>query len=177
MILSSWKYQWATSESLRSSLLFQRLQIHSKTATSDESSIPLLVHDNYSIFDSDEELALNFGEGNGIEMASVKETSVTSAVETSQETSSGYYHKSADEEIHNVDGDHVAPGSAGGPYEMRHTEDESPEELDEVIEAIESKKKVWYAYLTTWDFWIVVILGYARPFRFEKVHLANYFTQ
>lgn len=134
-----------------------------KTATSDESALPLLVHNRDSIFDSDDEIVLDFDEERGFNM--------TSAVEASQET----YYKSDDasnQEIQNNDG-HAASGVEGGPYEMRNTGDENPEHLDEVLEAIEGKKKVWYAYLTTWDFWIVVILGCAHPILTGKTHRTN----
>ena len=33
--------------------------------------------------------------------------------------------------------------------------------LEQAIDALESKKTKWWAYLTTRDFWIVLLLGYA----------------
>jgi solute carrier family 35 protein F1/2 len=33
--------------------------------------------------------------------------------------------------------------------------------LEQAIEALESKKTKWYAYMTTKEFWAVLLLGYA----------------
>lgn len=113
---------------------------------------------NNFTFDSDEDSNFDLGEGNAIEMAALKDTAVTSAVEAHETSSSSYYHKSADnEDIHDNNGNAATDGMSGR-YEMDDNNENAGEDLAPVIEAIESKKKVWYAYLTTWDFWIVVIL-------------------
>jgi solute carrier family 35 protein F1/2 len=36
----------------------------------------------------------------------------------------------------------------------------APEILGQGLDAIEGKKKAWYSYFTTRDFWIVLALGY-----------------
>ena len=38
-------------------------------------------------------------------------------------------------------------------------DDVDPEVLQHAIEALE-KKTAWYAYLTTWDFWLVLLIGF-----------------
>lgn len=34
--------------------------------------------------------------------------------------------------------------------------------LEHAIENLEAKKKVWWAYLLTRDFWIIILLGYVN---------------
>lgn len=95
-------------------------------------------------------------------MSPAKETTATSALETNESSPTSYYQKSADasnEEIPQNAG-HATTDSVSGRYEMGNGDEDGEENLGEAIEAIEAKKKVWYAYLTTWDFWIVVILGF-----------------
>lgn len=77
-------------------------------------------------------------------MSAVKDTAVSSAVETGQETPSDHYPKSAhdgNDQVHN--------SVSNGPYEIQSAGDDGTEYLGDVIHAIEEKKKVWYAYLTT----------------------------
>ncbi len=57
-------------------------------------------------------------------------------------------------------------GGGSGSLEMVNEQrlgggddDVDPEVLQHAIEALETKKTAWYAYLTTWDFWIVLLLG------------------
>jgi hypothetical protein len=39
--------------------------------------------------------------------------------------------------------------------------------LEQGIQALESKKTAWYAYLTTKDFWIVLVIGYVISLFFK----------
>jgi solute carrier family 35 protein F1/2 len=85
-------------------------------------------------------------------------TAKTSAIETQInpiDPVAGSYLKSTDGE---------ASGSAAngpaGVYEMRAPEDGIDRaDLAHAIDEIESKKKSWYAYMLTRDFWIVLALG------------------
>ncbi|TVY52706.1 putative solute carrier family 35 member, partial [Lachnellula suecica] len=65
---------------------------------------------------------------------------------------------------HPVEGEsYKAPRGGSGSLELRNTDgsegDVEPEVLEHGIEALESKGKVWYAYLKTRDFWIVLAIG------------------
>jgi len=67
------------------------------------------------------------------------------------------YHKSSD----------GLEGNGGnGSIKMRADansfsgEEVDGEALEQAIEAIEGKKKKWYAYLTTREFWLVLFIGY-----------------
>lgn len=54
-------------------------------------------------------------------------------------------------------------GNGNGGYEMDATEGAQRVELAEALQEIEGKKKSWYAYLLTREFWIVLALGYVFP--------------
>lgn len=113
---------------------------------------------NNFALDSDQDSDFDLGEGNGIKMSAMKETAVSSAVE-GHETSSSYYDKSADDGLHHNRHGNTDTDNTSERYEIDNNNEDGGENLAPVIEAIESKKKVWYAYLTTWDFWFVIILG------------------
>ena len=49
-------------------------------------------------------------------------------------------------------------GSAS-QYEMHASEGAEQVEIAHALDEIEGKKKVWYAYLLTWEFWFVLALG------------------
>lgn len=53
-------------------------------------------------------------------------------------------------EVLGVNGDRVAGNQVDG------------EILEHAIENLEAKKKVWWAYLLTRDFWIIILLGYVN---------------
>lgn len=79
----------------------------------------------------------------------------TSAVETHTTVigNGASYRKSTD--------DFGISGWGSGPGNGIVVEDAaSPTELAIALEKLEGKKIKWYAYLTTKDFWIVIILGY-----------------
>lgn len=83
-------------------------------------------------------------------MASTDFDAKTTAVET-------HARKLGNEESNDLgDGNDV---SVEGP--RADGSDESIDEvvLEQAIEALESKKKKWWAYLTTRDFWFVLLLG------------------
>ena len=82
----------------------------------------------------------------------------TSEVET-QERHVGGSYKSSDGLEGNGDGSGSIEmvgerGINGNGVEV------DPEVLEHAIEALEKKKTAWYAYLTTRDFWIVLMIGY-----------------
>lgn len=81
----------------------------------------------------------------------------TSAVET-HERHVGDSYKSSD----GLEGNGEGSGSIEmvGERGVNGNGDEvDPEVLEHAIEALEKKKTAWYAYLTTRDFWIVLIIG------------------
>lgn len=45
------------------------------------------------------------------------------------------------------------------PEDRVGDDDMTPEILGQGLEALEGKKKAWYSYLTTRDFWIVLAIG------------------
>jgi solute carrier family 35 protein F1/2 len=49
---------------------------------------------------------------------------------------------------------------AAGNYELNATEGAERTEIANALEEIEHKKKKWYAYLLTREFWAVLALGY-----------------
>lgn len=63
--------------------------------------------------------------------------------------------------------DGLAPGDDSGSLEIRAQVGEDgvdAEVLEHAIEVLEGKKKAWYAYLLTRDFWLVLLIGFAPPF-------------
>lgn len=73
----------------------------------------------------------------------------------------------SDEIVHTNDfgagGSASGTGSGIGEHEMRATEGAERVELAHALHEIEHKKKSWYAYLLTREFWIVLALGYVFP--------------
>jgi solute carrier family 35 protein F1/2 len=68
------------------------------------------------------------------------------------------YRKSSD----GLDGN----GNGSGSLEMtgqrdvtNSNEEVDPEVLEHAIQALENKKTAWWAYLTTKDFWLVLLIG------------------
>jgi solute carrier family 35 protein F1/2 len=57
------------------------------------------------------------------------------------------------------DGSNEVRVEGPGPGGSEDTVDELV--LEQAIDALESKKTKWWAYLTTRDFWFVLLLGYA----------------
>lgn len=51
-------------------------------------------------------------------------------------------------------------GMEMGSQSRGEDENVNPEVLEHGIDALEGQKKAWYTYLTTKDFWIVLLLGY-----------------
>jgi solute carrier family 35 protein F1/2 len=45
------------------------------------------------------------------------------------------------------------------PQRIANDEEVDPEVLEHAIQALESKKTAWWAYLTTRDFWLVLLIG------------------
>ncbi len=87
-----------------------------------------------------------------------------------QKGNMAYEAKSSGVETHVVGGDGKgsdgleARGENSGSMEMRadaHVGEEvDPEILERGIYALEARKTAWYAYLTTKDFWVVLVIGY-----------------
>ncbi len=67
-----------------------------------------------------------------------------------------------------LDGD--GSGSLAMVNEQRVGEGDEvdPEVLQHAIEVLEKKKTAWYAYLTTLDFWFVLLLGYVCVLLFDS---------
>jgi solute carrier family 35 protein F1/2 len=85
-----------------------------------------------------------------------KTATKTTAIETQREfdNGNGDSYKSSD--------GLEAIGEESGSMEMRAQageEEVDTEVLERGIEALEGKKKVWYAYLLTKDFWLVLFIG------------------
>jgi hypothetical protein len=95
----------------------------------------------------------------------------TSAVET-HERHVGDSYKSSDGLKGNGDGS----GSIEmvGERGVNGDGDEvDPEVLEHAIEALEKKKTAWYAYLTTRDFWIVLMIGYVLSIGYWCTFITN----
>lgn len=91
-------------------------------------------------------------------MAAKHDGMKTAAIETHERGPMGEtYRKSSDGLETNAQG----TGSLDMAGERRVGDDEvDPEILAHGLEALEGKKKAWYSYFTTRDFWIVLALGY-----------------
>lgn len=70
------------------------------------------------------------------------------------------------EQSYRKSGDGLEGENGSGSVEMtaqrvatNNGEDVDPEVLEQAIQALESKKKAWWAYLTTREFWMVLLLG------------------
>jgi len=97
-------------------------------------------------------------ESREITMASKTTEVKTSAVET-HERHVGDSYKSSD----GLEGNGDGSGSiemVGERGVVGDGDEVDPEVLEHAIEALEKKKTAWYAYLTTRDFWIVLMIGY-----------------
>lgn len=66
------------------------------------------------------------------------------------------YRKSSDGLEGNGSGSVEVTGQRG----VTNAEDVDPEVLEHAIQALENKKTAWWAYLTTKDFWLVLLIGY-----------------
>jgi solute carrier family 35 protein F1/2 len=99
-------------------------------------------------------------------MASKSGATKTTAIETQHSVGNGEsYRKSSD----GLEG----TGEEGGSMEMHaHVGEDGvdPEVLEYAIEALESKKRAWYAYLLTKDFWLVLLIGFV-----SLLHLLPFF--
>lgn len=78
------------------------------------------------------------------------------------DTSNG---KSADERVLHSDDSNVATSSSASPIdhgapELMGVSDDSHGGPETTIDEIEETKTGWFAYLTTRNFWIVLVLGY-----------------
>lgn len=49
-------------------------------------------------------------------------------------------------------------------------DDVDPEVLEHALESLEGKKKAWYSYLLTKDFWVVLLIGYGK-LNYKLLHL------
>ena len=97
-------------------------------------------------------------ESREITMASKTTEVKTSAVET-HERHVGDSYKSSD----GLEGNGDGSGSiemVGERGVIGDGNEVDPEVLEHAIEALEKKKTAWYAYLTTRDFWVVLMIGY-----------------
>lgn len=67
-------------------------------------------------------------------------------------------------------------GEESGSMEMRTQVGEDGvdgETLERGIEALEGKKKAWYAYLLTKDFWLVLLIGFVCLSYFLVIRLSG----
>jgi solute carrier family 35 protein F1/2 len=88
-------------------------------------------------------------------------TKVT-GVETYERHVGESYSKSSD----GLEGNGNGSGSlemAGQRVVTNPDEEIDPEILEHAIQALENKKTAWWAYLTTRDFWLVLLIGYVHP--------------
>jgi hypothetical protein len=124
-----------------------------KTASHSESSIPLLVYTSDDDNDLDLESPAHGRRTRTSVMASTGFDAKTTAIETH------------DRKLGNAESNDLGDGSnevrveGPGPGGSEDTVDELV--LEQAIDALESKKTKWWAYLTTRDFWFVLLLGYA----------------
>lgn len=98
-------------------------------------------------------------------MASKDFGSKTTAVETfeARGVNGESYRKSSD----GLEGSGEASGGMEMVGERQVNGDEvDPEVLEHAIAVLETKNNKWYAYLTTRDFWFVLVLGYIFLFSF-----------
>jgi solute carrier family 35 protein F1/2 len=95
----------------------------------------------------------------------------TTAVETYERPLGNSYRKSADGLADNGQGIEGLEMSGEGVLSNTN-EPEVVEEavLEQGLHALEGKNKAWYTYLTTRDFWIVLLIGYV------PIPIAIYFT-
>lgn len=48
-------------------------------------------------------------------------------------------------------------------HRVTNEDDVNPEVLEHSLQVLENKKTAWWAYLTTRDFWLVLLIGYVHP--------------
>jgi solute carrier family 35 protein F1/2 len=85
----------------------------------------------------------------------------TTAVETCERPLGNSYRKSADGLVDNGQG--VGSLEMSDDSAVAHTNETDVVDeavLEQGLHAIEGKKNKWYTYLTTKDFWIVLLIGY-----------------
>lgn len=69
------------------------------------------------------------------------------------------YRKSSD----GLEGNGSGSVEMTGPRVVSNDDEVDPEVLEQAIQALENKKTAWWAYLTTRDFWLVLLIGYVLP--------------
>jgi len=74
-------------------------------------------------------------------------------------TSTGAMTSKNEEAVRTNDVEAEGSGNGSGTYEMGAAEGAERTELAQALQEIEGKKKAWYAYLMTREFWIVLALG------------------
>lgn len=87
-----------------------------------------------------------------------KNATKTTAIETQQDMGIGHVNGETYKGSDGLEG----MGEESGSMEMRaQTADDGVdgEVLEHAIEVLEGKKKAWYAYLLTRDFWLVLLIG------------------
>lgn len=137
-------------------LLFGRYPIcdyHNTASSISEDRVPLLV----STSEDESPPTFSVGRRGKLSTMASKDVAQTSAIETQRST--GFW---------NGTGEVYAPdrlegtGDKTADMEMRAPAGEdgvNAEVLEHALEALEGKKKVWYAYLLTKDFWLVMLIG------------------
>jgi solute carrier family 35, member F1/2 len=122
-----------------------------RITTASEQNQPLLL-----VYNSDSEDEVIGDETEG-DMANKNSASKVTGVETYAVGNAETYRKSGD----------GLEGNGSGSVEMTaqrvttNAEEVDPEVLEHAIQALENKKTSWWAYLTTKDFWLVLLIGYA----------------
>jgi solute carrier family 35 protein F1/2 len=88
-----------------------------------------------------------------------KNTTKTTAIETQEDMGIAHVNGESYKGSDGLEG----PDEDSGSMEMRPQGDVEDgvdgEVLEHAIEALEGKKKAWYAYLLTRDFWLVLLIG------------------
>lgn len=88
----------------------------------------------------------------------------TTAVDAYDRPLGNSYRKSADGMVDDGQGrGTLEMGGAGIATLVDDDEVVDEAVLEQGIHALEGKKKAWYAYLLTKDFWIVLLIGYVIP--------------
>lgn len=92
-------------------------------------------------------------------------TVATSTTAVTSESPVGYRKSGDGLETFQSVGSHEGSGAHGTAVHgvMRHLGDEEVVDeavLEQGIHAIEGRQKKWYTYLTTRDFWVVLVIGY-----------------
>ena len=101
-------------------------------------------------------------------MASKSVATKTTAIETQHDVGNRESYRKSSDGLQGT-------GEESGSMEMHaHVGEDGvdPEVLEHAIEALESKKRAWYAYLLTKDFWVVLLIGFDSP-----LHLLPFFLR